>query len=254
MRSSHICGVVCLVVPLVAVLGCGGSEKGKKESSDSSRAKTRKVGKLDVGKLDKDRTVGPLDQGRIKVSPPEGWVLAPRRADKWLVRFKKFNDRSYPTILVTAEDYEATSNVSKENVAEFAKQIAAVPRTGKLTAPVEPIEIGSLVGVTYQQPAKTTVDYIKTTLDRVFVETVVSNRKYKIELHAVKGKAKQYEPQLYAVAGGIEFLEPGQPDQPNQPGNAKEGIDREDPQGGNGKKPTNDPNSNRTESLEKDPN
>lgn len=207
MKLSQLAGVVWLLAALTVPLGCSDSDPGKSQAGKKKASASLPIRPSEIGKVDTDRTLGPLDEGRIMVSPPEDWEIASRAAEKRLARFKKFEQFKYPTILITAADYEDTFDVTRQNVAQFAKQIAAKLNTDMLSKAVEPIEIGSLVGVTYQQPARVTGGGPAIILDRVFVETVVSGRKYKLELHTYEGKAKDSEPQLYAVAGGMEFLE-----------------------------------------------
>jgi len=112
---------------------------------------------------------------------------------------------SYPTIIITGEDYGRISNVSKENVKEFAEQIAAVLEeedVAKLAKQISPIEVGRRWGIIYGRRAKVK----RMVIDRLFFETVAGNRKYTFELRALKGGVSKYKPYLLAVVGGTTFL------------------------------------------------
>ena len=227
MRALHIRCVVCLVAGLL-VFGCSDSSKppeavdGEKPAGpghpsdspnqDDEAPPPAPVSKqLQIVNVDQlpglDDSIGPLDDGHIKISPPKGWYPL-SRSRKWIVHLKMSRVMNYPRIGVTAEDYENVFNVSEANAGEFAEQIATtLGRSGqaaKLAGPVGPIKIGRFVGITYQRRAKVGKNYV----DRLFVETVVAGRKYAIELWALRGTLKRYRPYLMATAAGIEFLEP----------------------------------------------
>lgn len=198
MRLLLVSRVVCLPVPLLLVLGCGAREKAPVSTQ-------KKI--VEIGELPKlGDPIGPLDEGRVEVSPPEDWATLSRKTG-WVIRFKESEKLSYPNLRVTAEDYENIFNVRKDNVDEFAKQIAGALREDesvtKLAEAVTPMEIGGLVGVTYGRRAKDSKDR---KVEQRFIETVVAGRKYKIELQARRGTLERYRPHLHAVAGGIKFL------------------------------------------------
>ena len=197
MKSFHVPAGVCLIVPLALALGCGRSQK----APVSDESETFEV--VDLAEL--DEPMPPLDADRIEVSPPKGWHT-PSRSSEWIVRFTVSRKLSYPSIIITAEDFEKIFNVSKDNVDEFAQQIALGleqdPKVAKLADPVTPVEIGTLVGVTHRRRAKIK----KSIIERQFVETVVAGRKYTLELRARKGTLDEYRPHLLAVANGIKFL------------------------------------------------
>ena len=112
---------------------------------------------------------------------------------------------SYPTIIVTGEDYGQISSISKENVRDFAEQITAVfeaEDVAKLAKPISPIEVGRRWGIIYGRRAKVK----KMVVDRLFFETVAGGRKYTFELRTLKGGVSKYKPYLLAVVGGTTFL------------------------------------------------
>lgn len=212
MRRRLICRVVCLVVPMTLLPGCGRPEKAP-ASKQNETVKVEQLPKL--GDL-----IGPLDDERVKIGPPEGWIVMSRKTG-WVIRFKESQRLEYPNICVTATDYENILEVSQQNVDEFARQVAAAlkqdPNVSKLTEPVTPVEIGHLVGVTHARRANPK----NRVVERVFIETVFDGRRYTIELRVLKGTLQAYRPHLQAVAGGIEFLRP-HPPPPQKQGPAKE--------------------------------
>ncbi len=199
--------LLTLLVSLTIVLsGCGGSPK----APVSKESKTLRVGDLpELGE-----PMDPLDDGRIVVAPPAGWHI-PSRDSKWIVRFKSSPKLRYPTIMLTAEDYEDVFNVSKDNVDEFAEQVSALleqdGKTARLADEITPVEVKRFVGITYRRRARVK----KKIIERVFAETVVAGRKYTLELRALKGTDERFRPYLFAVAGGIQFLQAEAP--PTQP-------------------------------------
>ena len=179
--------------------GCGGPAK----APVSKESKTLRVDELpELGE-----PMEPLDDERIVIAPPAGWHIPPRDS-QWIVRFKSSPKLRYPTIMLTAEDYEDVFNVSKDNVDEFAEQISALlqqdEKTARLADEITPVQVKRFVGITYRRRARIQKKKI---IERVFVETVVAGRKYTLELRASKGTGERFRPYLFAVAGGIQFLQ-----------------------------------------------
>jgi len=194
--------VFCFVGFLVPLLisGCGGEPK----ATVSEKPSTVPLQQLpEVSDL-----IGPLDEGRLKAAAPKGWVVPPRSSE-YIVRFKASAQTSYPTIIITGADYDPVFDVSQDNVAGFAKQIAAdfegAEGVSKLAKEISPLEIGQRWGITYGRRAKVK----KLIVDRLFFETVVSGRKYNFELRTLKGTVGKYRPYLLAVVGGVKFLDSG---------------------------------------------
>jgi len=211
MSFSHACRAVCWSVLLAVICGCGDAPQEK--TPDSAEFKTRKI--ADLPELDEQQGLPLLDDGRIEVTPPKGWEIASRRGDKWLARFYRSGSQ-YPTIIITAEDYEGTVAVTKENLEEFARQISEALRegAGKTVEGVRLVEIGDFLGVTYRKVAIVKRD--RTRMDCVFLETVFDGRKYRFELRTPEGTWEDYEPHLHAVAGGVKFLKVGKPEAPEE--------------------------------------
>jgi hypothetical protein len=152
-----------------------------------------------------DEPFGPLDEGRVNVSPPKGWHIASRSSDH-VIRFQVDRALGYPTILVTAEDVSQPLDVDGGNVAKFIAARMADPKMAKLVEPITPIELDGRQFITYQRRAKIKGKEHKI-IELLFFETVVAGRKYTVELRTYKGTVNRYRPYAMAVAGAIEFIE-----------------------------------------------
>jgi len=195
-------GLFCLA-PLALVLGC---TEGTTPPSSKRSQKTQRVEPTELPKLGDH--FGPLDDGRIKVAAPTGWHVPPR-SSKYVARFQASEKTSYPSIIITAEDYNKIRAVSKKNVHTFAEQIAAGFKKQKRGATIGPIEIGSFVGVSYQRLGQAQYGFKKIVVERLLMETVVAGRKYTVELRTRTGDIEKYRPHLLAVAAGLKFLKGG---------------------------------------------
>lgn len=203
MNLARLLLPICLSLPLALLAGCGGSES--ESDSDSTAPKT--IQASDLPKMDAV-IEAELDNGRVKAAPPKDWTLLSRHQD-YVVRFKAAASVQYPMILVTAKDYENVVDVTKDNVDEFAKQIASALAAGekpaKLYEEVRPIQVKSLAGATYLRRANAK----GTVVDRFFVETVHGGRKYTVELRTPKGTLDQYRAYPVAVAAALQFTGTG---------------------------------------------
>jgi len=221
MKLSTVSLVLRLVFPLALLLGC---EKTPQVPVAEKPKLTTAIELPELGDAPP-----PLDEGRVVVAPPEDWYL-PSRSSEWIVRFSASKRTSYPTIILTAEDYEPVFNVSRESIDKFAQQLAtAIEEKGdasKLADGISPLQAGQRWGATYRRRAK-----VKNTIvDRVFFETVVDGRKYSFELRCLKGDAKKYRPHLLAVVAGTEFLKAEEPAAPQEgPSEEPETVPEEDP-------------------------
>jgi len=193
--------VAGLCVLLACVLGCG-------DSSSPSPVSQPSTGPQAVKLPDLDPPFGPLDTDRVSVPPPNGWIISPRSSE-WVIRFQASPTLSYPTIIVTAEDYPAMLNVSADNVGDFSRQIAAALAADgtKLAKKVSPTKLGNRPYATYQRLGRAG----QVVLERMFLDTVVAGRKYNLELRTPEGTIDKYKPYLLAVAGGTQFHEAAEP-------------------------------------------
>jgi hypothetical protein len=212
-----------LPVFCVAACGCGGSQEPAKDPAAPITVNTAELPEL-------ADPIPLLDGGRIEAAPPKGWDV-PARSSKFVVRFQQRTDLLYPTIIITAEDYAAIPDVTRENVNEFAARLAADESLGT----VKPIEVGPFVGVTYRKRGieKGSLNKI---LEQLFLETAVAGRKYSIELRTREGSLPETEPYLMAVAGGIKFLTAAPPEPAGANAEAKPEAAAEPKPAGGGEK------------------
>jgi len=208
--TALLLGVLC--GPLFGCGGPGGSQPAG--GAGGSGAAPSIVGLEKLPEV--DPPLGPLDDGRLLVAPPSGWYV-PSRDSRFVIRFRLAPEIAYPTILVTAADYEPIFNLSAENVEQFAKQVKQEiderGETNKLVSAVAPILVGERPAVTYQRRAKSG----KQLVERYFLETVAGGRRYTIELRALPGTLDDFQPVAWAVLHGMEFLQTGQPGAAEEP-------------------------------------
>jgi len=201
-------GLPSLTVLLVLLAGCG-EDPPKTASPPQAQDRLPKLGEY----------LMPLDDGRVEIAPPAGWVTPPRKSE-FLVWFKKSNQETYPCILVTVEDHDGIANVTPKNVEAFVKELAegfkADGATAKLARSITPVKIGSFAGAAYRRRGKVKQDFKTIVLDRLIVETAADGRKYRFELRVRDGAVDKYQPYVLAVASGTKYLKAdrGQPAPP----------------------------------------
>lgn len=203
---------------LVLLAGCGapsdqGSGGTRAGATSAGAAKERDPPKL-------GDYLPPLDKGRIELAPPEGWYVPPA-SSKYVVRVQKSRAAMYPSVIVTAEDYqgEGIFNVSSENVSKFAEQMAAALKKNK--SAVKRFERGKFVGAAHAKRGKVRTPVTKI-IEILCLETVVAGRKYRIELRSEDGSLQRDQPYLFAVVDGIRFRAAGTEGKPKQPADEKD--------------------------------
>lgn len=206
MRSSSFWLVVWLVVALALPAGCGKEPGGPAPSPKRPAA----VPVQELPAL--GHYLPPLDGDRIEFAPPEGWDVPPA-SSSYIVRARKSVRKTYPTIIVTAGDFEGIADVSAENVKEFAGQIAAAVKKDK--SEITPMDFGESAWVAYRKRAKVRKPVTRI-LDVLYLETVVVGRKYRLELRCEEGMLEKSQPYLFAVAKGIKFLERSAGEEPGK--------------------------------------
>jgi len=219
MSGSKGTSVGSLLAVVLSICGCGTAP------DDPAPPVAGKPPSADTAPLPKLGDPLPLlDDGRIEIAPPEGWQV-PGRSSKYLALFQQGAGSKYPAIILTGEDYDFP-DVGAENADELASKLAA-----ELSLPsVKPASLGSFVGVTYRKRSKER-DSINKIVDRLFLETVVAGRKYRLELRTWEDSSGEAEPYFQAVAQGIKFLA-AQADEPpaaSDPPAAEPPKDPQDP-------------------------
>lgn len=203
LRNLTFEPLVCLLVALIVVAGCGPTPTG----TGPSEMRGVTIDPKTLPEL--GAHIGPLDDGRVEVAPPADWHVPPRNS-KFVIRFQEEVDNTYPTVLIKAEDFRGGPDLSEKNIVDYARQIREqlkTQTTSNAWETVRPIKIGSLIGVTYQRMGKAKSGFKEIVLERLIVETIHNKRKYDIELRTRTGTMEEYQPYLYAIAAGMKFLD-----------------------------------------------
>ncbi len=189
---------LAFLLPLAWIVGCG-SAASTSGGSGGASAVAKKLPKLDA-------YFGPVDDGRIsQIAPPKGWVTA-GRSSKYVCRFLAPEGESYPTIIVTAEDFDRIHNVTPKNVEKFAKLIAAEFKDSESAQRmvITPERVGKFNGVSYVRRGRAKVGSKTIVVDRYVLSTVVDGRMYNVELRT-RDDDQKYRGHAMAVAAGIKY-------------------------------------------------
>jgi len=200
---------------LWCVGGCGDSDQNRATGTGGGGAKALTI---DPGELPVlggyvpplDSQVLGLDENRLKVPYPKGWVPGPRMG-KAIVWFKESKQHDYPQILVSAEDFDAVMNVTASTVSEFVRVLSSQLRKKNPDLQAASIRLGDRYGALYRRLGRVKSEFSETEVERLVLETVVEGRKYAFELRTYPGHAEKYAPYLYAVFSGTKFLKSGGP-------------------------------------------
>jgi len=214
---------LALVTATFVLAGCGSSSppadvaQGKWAQSSETRSSDTTttaaapakpaIEMVDTTKLKPlGEVLAPLDDGRLTLAPPADWVLGTRNKDR-LALFQLAPDDAYPSIVLTVSEVQEAVTLSPENVNAFAAELQSqldaemAAKKFELGEPVKPVQIGDFLGVTYMRTAKSK----NTRLERCFLETVYSGRRYQLEMRTRAGSLHRFRPYLYAVAQGMKF-------------------------------------------------
>lgn len=172
----------------------------------------------------------PVEPGKLEVSGPVDWGLAPRSSD-YIARF--YLDRTrrtrLPRIWITAKAISepTVENVTKDNVVEYATNVAkqlASESDQELLEPVIPMLIGNRPCARYVRKTrfkfKDGNNLRSIVAERQVLVTIVAGREFTVDLHILPGEIKQFRDLAYAVFAGMKFLETTKPapeDLPEEP-------------------------------------
>jgi hypothetical protein len=207
---------VAIGLLMVTATGCGSSqppadvsqaEWAQSHDTSSSAPAQPTMEVVDVTKLKPlGDPLAALDDGRLTIAPPADWVLGPRNKDR-LALFQLVPDDAYPAIILTVLEVQEAVSLSPENVDAFAAELQSqldaemAAKKFELAEPVKAVQIGDYLGVEYMRTAKAK----NTRLERCFLETVYSGRRYQLEMRTRAGSLHRFRPYLYAVAAGMKF-------------------------------------------------
>lgn len=176
------CSLVCLV--LTGNVGCGGKPAKKAKSGGGAAGDTLPAVDLD--------TALAVDEGRIAVASPTGWMRLPRTKD-CLVKYQPGPKKTYPKILVTAETApaeftEVTADNHQAFAAGIAEGLAAALGKAKPLKKAAAVKVGPHLGVFWGIPGSAKVDGISEPIERWSYAVVIGERMYTVEVRAPKGK------------------------------------------------------------------
>jgi hypothetical protein len=123
----------------------------------------------------------PLDDGRVEIAGPEGWIQLPSTS-KWLVAFAPDKARAYPRIQVAAADspLPVLGDLSEENAGQFVTVFDEPYRKKRRSLPesAKPIVLGGTVYI--RQVRLVQIEKKKLVLQ--WLATVQQGRMYAVEL------------------------------------------------------------------------
>ena len=170
-------------------------------------------------------TALPVDEGRVAVATPKGWIRASRSND-YLVRFQRGVKKPYPAVTVTvSEPPEGVASVGQDGHAAFIEAMTAklterFTKDGKssLTRGPTPVALGAHHGIAWAAPGRTKNGNVTEAIDRLSYAVVMNGRLYTVEARGLRGKldadgilaAK-------AVASALALPKPAAPAEPSDP-------------------------------------
>ncbi len=186
---------------LCAVAGCGDST-----TLNTPKAKKSKKAKTPEPLPEMDESSVLVDQGRVEFFAPRGWYVS-ERSEKYLAMTCYRRSIRYPEIALRGEDFPEIERVTDDNVKRFAtmRREAMADEEIKLFKEVKPVRIGSFVGIEYQRLAKVRNKIIA----RLFLETVVDGRLYRVELRATKSSVGNNIGFGHALVAALRFPKAG---------------------------------------------
>ena len=210
-----------LALCLSVALGCGSAPQSDSpptgpSSKDPSSADTA-VGKLgDLKRVAADSLPGlapplgaKLDEGRLRVAAPDGWLVKPRSKD-YLAMFVPESSTSIPRILVQLHDKieHEFETLTEDNVEAFAKSVAEqFDEAQRAILEIRPMILGDRPCVRYVAFGKTDLHKVETQ----YLLTVVAGRAYRVDLTAYRQTTEEEPPitehrdHAYAVMAGLAF-------------------------------------------------
>lgn len=136
-----------------------------------------------------------VDQGRLTVMSPAGWIRAAQSKD-YLVKYVPSRQKTFPSIVVTAADApDGMTAVDAGNQRDFVKAIAeslagTYTKNGKSTLLKKPAaaKFGPHFGATWVAPATIKVSGVSESIDRASYAVVIGGRMVTVEVRAPKDK------------------------------------------------------------------
>ena len=231
--TRHILILCCGCGLVLAGAGCdskGGSAGGGGDSGTA--AATKDAAGIKHYSPDKlpavEYNIPPQDEGRLEAPTPTGWKAGSRQGGV-ILWFSEIKDRSgLPRIVITGvpTKLEGITAVTKANVAEFAKRVAAEleEKEQEVLEPPKALLLGENAWARYVLLGK----FKERPVDRQILRTVVDGREYVVELQVNRETVLQHRDSAYALAAGIKFHPAGTaaPESGATPGESKPSLDQ----------------------------
>lgn len=164
--------------------------------------------------MQEDGEVPRLDGGRLTAQTPTGWTLGNKQPNM-VCRFYKTSTTGVPRIVIRAEAATGITNVTAENVAQYASQVAGSLGTAKVEENLRPLILGENAWVRYVKramwPRGGSGSQDKVEVEWQVLQTVRNGRTYYVDLQVLSGelaKSPADRDAAYSVAANIKFTEP----------------------------------------------
>ncbi len=216
ITRRNLLALSLLLISVTVFCGCGGESDsdggatptttgGDTGSSDSASGDVKTVSVAGLPKLAEYQP--PLEGGTVEVAPPNGWSPLPR-SEKFLIRFFHQDKTKLPRIEISSapNPLDDVGDVTSENVAEFAKEMAPISTQGgrKVIEPCLPLIFGDSAWARHVRLAKSSSGMVQIQS----LQTIRGGRLYTVDL-LVEGEEaadlKKYKDYGYAVAAGMKF-------------------------------------------------
>lgn len=174
---------------------------------------------VDVG------TALPVDEGRVAVATPKGWIRASRSND-YLVLYQRAVKKPYPAVTVTVSDPpDGIASVGQDGHAAFVEAMTAklterFTKDGKslLTRGPTPVVLGEHHGIAWAAPGRTKNGNATEAIDRLSYAVVMNGRLYTVEARGLRGKLDgEGILAAKAVASALAVPKPAAPVEPSEP-------------------------------------
>jgi hypothetical protein len=161
----------------------------------------------------------PLDGGRVKLPVPENWKVMSRRQG-YLARFYRTDPSLPPRITVTIAQVQdgGPATATRQDLDSLLERVrehvhAQLLEGERLVQGCRPLVLGGTPWVGYVRRGKVG----RMSVERQFLKTIARGRMVTIELLAVHGTLTRQRHDAYAVAAGMECVEPERDNTPDQP-------------------------------------
>jgi len=200
-------GIAVVVALCCAALLCAAGCEGD-TTAFQNREKFKPTAQ--AAEINSDYKLNPLDEGRLRLDMPKGWIKSGKRPKDYLIVLRPDRTAELPTIsILKPESMPQFDSVTEENSASFLAKIKKDPQfakffPGKVQHGHKLIKVGKRQVVYYR------VYHLgNTQMELVYLAIAEKGRRYLIELRAEEGEALEHWPALLAVVKGLSIGEKG---------------------------------------------